>query len=55
MNQTCFGRNGGFAPMIFPLFHGMCFEVCSTVVKTSVLETSSVIEVGHSEAGSLQK
>jgi hypothetical protein len=25
INQTCFGRSGGFAPVSFPLFQGVRF------------------------------
>ena len=49
------GRSGGFAPMIFPLFHQTYFEARSTVLRTSVMETSSVDEVGHSQADNLLK
>jgi hypothetical protein len=51
MDQTCFGRSGGFAPTIFPLFHGTCLD--SLVLGTSAMMTSSVNEAGHSLAGNL--
>jgi hypothetical protein len=44
MDHTCFGRSGGFAPTIFPLFQGTCLETLSIVLKTSVMVTSSVNE-----------
>jgi hypothetical protein len=25
MDQTCLASSGGFAPISFPLFHGVCF------------------------------
>ena len=45
MDQTCFGRSGDFAPIIFPLFHGTWLETFSIVLMTSVMVTSSVNEV----------
>src|SRR5260370_11204755 len=53
MDQTCLGRRGGFAPTIFPLFHGTCFEAFSMVLRASVMVTSLADEVRHSQARNL--
>src|SRR5580704_9558795 len=53
IDQTCFGRSGGFAPTIFPLFHGTRLETFTLVLGTPVIMTSSVDEAGHSQAGNL--
>src|SRR5580700_5492977 len=53
MDQTCFGRSGGLAPTIFPLFQGLRLEAASTILKTSVMVTSSASEADHSQFGKL--
>jgi hypothetical protein len=53
MDQTCLGRSGGFAPTIFPLFHGTRLASFSLKLGTSVMVTSSIDEAGHSQASNL--
>jgi hypothetical protein len=55
MDQTCFGRSGGFAPTTFPLFHGTRLETFTMVFKTSVMATSSVSEGGQFHPGNSLK
>src|ERR1700759_237890 len=55
MDRTSLGRSGGFAPTIFPLFHGTGFEALPVILKSSVMVTSSVNEVGHSQTDNLLK
>src|SRR5690348_964354 len=53
MDQTCFGRSGGFAPTIFPLFQGAGFETAGMVLGIAVMLTSSASEAGHFRPGAL--
>ena len=53
IDQTCFGRSGGFAPTIFPLFQGTCFETARMVLGLSVMLTSSASEAGYFQPGAL--
>jgi len=44
IDQTCFGRRGGFAPISFPLFQGARREVCERKLHCRAWSYSSVAE-----------
>src|SRR5438105_3987291 len=48
IDQTCFGRRGGFAPTSLPLFHGSRREDCGMASMGSRIVGSSVAE-GHQD------
>src|SRR6516162_1782188 len=48
IDQTCFGRRGGFAPINFPLFQGSRREACGMASMGSRIVGSSVAE-GHQD------
>jgi len=48
IDQTCFGRRGGFAPINFPLFQGSRREACGIASMGSRIVGPSVAE-GHQD------
>ena len=48
IDQTCFGRRGGFAPINLPLFQGSRREACGMASVGSYIVGSSVTE-GHQD------
>src|SRR5713226_1905636 len=49
IDQTCFGRSGGFAPISLPLFQGLCSDTVGVEISWWCMVCSSIDE-GHQHA-----
>src|SRR6516225_5331643 len=47
IDQTCFGRSGGFAPVSFPLFQGKCLDVAGISISRPCMAILLYYRGGH--------